>query len=149
MLTDFCEFPGCLTYREITVALMQRFSGELYIRSRQAGAMLECLCEAIVAREPGFFDDIPFLAALEDRAEKRAALLAFAQDCGLYHNFGLIKMNVQRTMQARGLFENEFQMYMLHTASGQDDLLARPSTSRLADIALGHHSWYNGAGGYP
>ena len=40
-------------------------------------------------------------------------------------------------------------MVRLHTVSGWADLKARPSTAVFADIALGHHSWYDGSDGYP
>ena len=38
---------------------------------------------------------------------------------------------------------------MLHTLSGYEDLKRRKSTEEFADIALGHHRWYDGNGGYP
>ena len=87
------------------------------------------------------------LQKIEDDIEK--ALMAYAQDCGLYFDFGLLKMNISRTMLTRNLFENEYRMYCLHTDSGHNDLLERPSTACFADIALGHHRWYDGSDGYP
>ncbi len=149
VITDFREMEGGLLYSDVMPLLMQRFTGELYIRSRRAGALLRCFSEAIFDRESAFFDDIPFLCAIADPAQKRAALLDYAEGCGLYHDFGQIKMNLARTQQTRSLFENEFQMYRLHTVSGYDDLRKRPSTERYADIALGHHRWYDGSQGYP
>ena len=148
--TGYLELPDLVSYREISRRLMQRFAGRLYIRSHRVGALLRCLCEAIFAEEPDFFDDIPFLAVIQDPAEKRAALLDYAEGCGLFHDFGLIKMSVERTELSRGLFENEYQMHKLHTLGGHDDLAARPSTAIFADVALGHHAWYNGsAEGWP
>jgi hypothetical protein len=147
VVSDYFEMEGVPPYRELTTRIMQRFAGELYIRSRRTGDMMRCICAAIFAREPDFFDDIPFLAPLQGE-EKKQALLAYAGDCGLYHDFGLIKMNIGRTMGSRNLFENEFQIYQLHTVSGYDDLRRRSSTADFADVALGHHSWYGG-GGYP
>ena len=79
----------------------------------------------------------------------RQAVTDLAMQCGLYHDFGLIKMNFDRLLSIRDLFEKEQALYELHTVSGHDDLAARPSTEHLADTALGHHRWYNGAGGYP
>ena len=58
-------------------------------------------------------------------------------------------MNIGRTEQTRSLFEDEYQMYQLHAVAGRDDLKARASTAVFADIAFGHHSWYDGSGGYP
>ncbi len=148
--SGYFELPGVISYRELTRLLMQRFAGRLYVRSRRVGALLRCLCGAIEAEEPAFFDDIPFLSAIGERAEKRAALLDYAEGCGLYHDFGLIKMNAEQTELSRSLFDNEFQMHKLHTLSGHDDLAERASTAVFADIALGHHAWYDGsAEGWP
>ena len=58
-------------------------------------------------------------------------------------------MNLGRMMAIRELFENEFGMYMLHPVSGYEDLRERRSTEKFADIALGHHRWYDGTDGYP
>jgi len=149
VFSDYFEMEGVPSYRELTTQLMQRFCGELYVRSRRAADMTRCFCSEIFRQEPAFFDDIPFLAAIDDPARKERALLAYAADCGLYHDFGLVKMNIERTMMSRQLFEDEFQFYQLHTISGRDDLRARKSTEAFADVAWGHHSWYNGAGGYP
>ena len=149
VITDYYELPGVLSYKEITGCLLKRFGGESYLRFRRTGRVIRCICEAIYAQEPDFFDDIPFLKPIPDPAQKRRELLAYAEECGLYFDFGMIKMNISRTMQTRNLFENEFRMYQLHTISGHDDLAVRPSTQRFADIALGHHRWYDGTDGYP
>ena len=149
VLTGYYETEGVETYRDVSSRLMQRVSGRLYIRSRKAGDILRLYCAAIFESDPAFFDDIDFLRAIEDPARKKAVLLDYAADCGLYHDFGLIKMHVERLQQTRNLFETEYQMMKLHTVSGQRDLAKRESTRIFADVALGHHAWYNGAGGYP
>jgi len=147
--TDYLEIEGVESYRSITTRLMQRFTGLLFIRSQRTGDVLRRYCAAILRSDPTFFDDIDFLRAIADPAEKERAVLDYAAACGLYHDFGLIKMNLERLMQTRDLFEAEFNIYQLHTVSGYEDLRRRKSTKIFADVALGHHCWYNGAGGYP
>ena len=147
--SEYFETEGVMPYRDIMSLLMQRFGGQLYIRSRKTGDLLRCYCSAIYRSDPRFFDDIEFLRAISDPAEKAAAIAEYADQCGLYHDFGLIKMHLEYLMQSRNLFEGEFRMWQLHTLSGYDDLKWRDSTKVFADVALGHHRWYNGAGGYP
>lgn len=149
VISGYFEMEGVLPYRQLIIPLMQRFAGETYIDSRRAGDMLRAWCAAIYRQAPGFFDDIPFLRDLSDPGEKERALLDYAENCGLLRDIGLVKMNISRTLQTRHLFETEYQMYQLHTWSGHDDLAQQPSTREYADVALGHHRWYNGAGGYP
>lgn len=149
VITDYFEIDGVESYRDITTKLMKRLTGNLYIRSRRAGELMRLCAAAIYRSDPAFFDDIDFLRVLPNGAEKEKAVADYAEQCGLYHDFGLIKMNFERLCQTRELFEGEMRMYELHTISGHDDLAARRSTAIYADAALGHHSWYNGADGYP
>lgn len=149
VITNYYEMPGVPSYREVALILLKRFGGENYIRFRKTGAMISVICEAICDQESDFFDDIPFISSIEDPEEKKKALLEYADECGLFFDFGLLKMNISRTMQSRNLFENEFRMYRQHSISGHDDLASRPSTQRFADIALGHHRWYDSSSGYP
>lgn len=149
LITSYLEIPGVAPYREVVLPLMQRMAGPIYLRGLRAGAMLRLFCDTIIRDQPDFFDDIEFLRAIRDPAEKREALLRYAEECGLFYDFGLIKMNLTRTMQTRELLENEYRMYSLHTVSGRDDLRKRSSTAIYADVAFGHHAWYNGSGGYP
>ena len=149
VITDYFEIDGVESYRDITTRLMQRLTGNLYIRSRRAGKLMRLIAAAICRSEPDFFDDIDFLRALPPGEEKLRAVTDYAEQCGLYHDFGLIKMNFERLCQTRDLFEGEQRMYELHTISGHDDLAGRASTAIYADAALGHHRWYNGADGYP
>ena len=146
---SYRELEGQMSYREISTRLMQRFAGPQYIRSRLVGDLLREISLAVWESDPSFFDDIPFLAAVSDRSEKKALLEQYALDCGLYHDFGRIRMNMNRIMQTRTLFEREYRMYQMHTLCGHLDLSSRPSTDIFADIAWGHHRWYDGSDGYP
>ncbi len=149
VLSEYLEIPGLPSYREISEKLMQRFSGQLYIRSRRIGDMIAAICSYIFSQKPDFFDDIPFIGSCTDPDKKLSLIIDHAEGCGLYHDFGRIKMNMDRTMQTRELFDDEFQIFTLHAIAGHDDLAERSSTEAFADAALGHHSWYNGSDGYP
>lgn len=142
--TDFYEADGLITYREVIEKLMPRYSGECYVRCRTAGDMMKVLARALLASDPAFFDDIPAIAEIADPVRKKEETLRFAGDCGLYHNFGLCKMGVERLENTRPVFESENLRIRLHTLSGYDDLRARPSTAMFADTARGHHSSYSG-----
>lgn len=142
--TDFYEVEGLISYREVTEKLMARYSGRLYLRSRTAAEMMKAFCRAILAKDPVFFDDIPFAAEETNPEKKEEKLLRFAGDCGFYHDFGLFKMNVERLEHTRPVLEEEDRRIRLHTLSGFDDLSARASTAMFADTARGHHSSYSG-----
>ncbi len=143
VITDYYETAGVETYRSVTEKLMRKMSGLLYVDALMTGKIMETLCSAIYDDTPEFFRDLPVFHSAD-----KESLLEYARLCGLYCNFGLIKMNIRRIQQSRNLLEPEYELYQLHAASGYDDLRRHPSTKAFADIALGHHSWYSG-GGYP
>ena len=145
--SDYFEMDNVPAFRDVALQLMRRMDKRLYIRSRRMGQMMRRYCEAIYHCEPAFFDDIPFLNALPPGAGKEKALLDYAEGCGLFCDFGILKMNITRVRATRNLFEREDEMYRLHTVGGWEDLRAKSSTAVFADVALGHHSWYNGANG--
>ena len=148
VVTDFYEVDGLMTYRELTSKLMRRFGGALQLRAQLTGALLERACVSALRRDPRYFRELPQLRGLEGDA-REAALARFARECGEYMDFGLFKMNMERVRMQRELFDNEYEMYRLHTVSGCNDLSARASTAALADVARGHHSAYNGGGDDP
>jgi len=147
--SGYLEIPGAESYKDVMLALMRRYDPLLYIRSLRIGELASVLSAALYEGDPSFFDDIPFLKGVPDSAEKKDSLLAFANDCALFHDSGLLRMNMERLSRSRKLFESEFRLYQFHTAAGYDDLKVHPSTAAFADVAYGHHRWYNGADGYP
>ena len=154
VVTDYYETEGVPAYREITETLMRHFAPDICRRGIVTGRLSACLAEALLAEDPGIFDELPVLASpgiagAGDPEKKKALLLSHAEECGLFCNFGMIKMNCGRLLRMRSLFESEDRMVRLHTVSGYDDLRERRSTEHLAEAALGHHRYYDGTGGYP
>ncbi len=148
-LSNYHETAVSIPYRDIAETIMRRFSGTLYIKARKTGDLLELLCSELYERDKSFFDDIPFISHISDEVLKKETILRYAQECGFFSDFGSIKMNIQRTMDSRKLFEDEEEFYQLHARSGYGDLSRNKSTHDYADIALGHHKWYDGTDGYP
>ncbi len=149
IISEYYEADGVMPYSSIVTQLMQRFSGNLYIRCRKAGDMMRRFAAAVYAGETDFFDDIPFAAACADAQAKEKLLLEYAEKCGFFYDFGMFKMELIRTYQIRNLLDSEYEIDQVHTVSGYDDLRRRPSTARYADAARGHHRWYDGTKGFP
>ena len=151
VISDYVELPGNLSYREVTEAILAHMEEGLYVSSLRFGEMTALLCRYMMKQSDGCMDEAAEALGLTEKTpeEKTEALCDFARLCGLYHDFGLVKMRMTRTMQARRLLEEEDAMYCMHTVSGSDDLRSRKSTADLADVCLGHHAYYAGSGGYP
>lgn len=149
VVSSFYELENGLTYKDLTKKLLQRYAGVLYLRSLKAGDLMAEIAESILDQTPSFFDDLPETANTSSFAAKKIAVLSYVRDAALFYDLGLMKMNLSRINFTRNLFEYEFEFYRLHTIAGYDDLRARPSTANFADVALGHHADYDGAGGFP
>lgn len=151
LLATFIEVPTGIPYGQFLSWLLLHFSPEVRIHSRIVAEAAKALCGFVLDRDEGFFDGIGFLHDLKDPAEKRKAVLDYAEGCGLFHDVGKVNCLELHTRIARQWFPMEGDMAQLHTLSGYEMLRGRPSTSRYAAIALGHHAWYDGSDmlGYP
>ena len=148
VMDNYFETEGVERYLDVLKALFGRFGNRLFIRGKKAGVMLQCLCSALLEREPDYFDELPVLRGLTDPGQRQARLMDFATDCGLLYDIGFMRMNLERTRRLRPLFQDEEEISTLHTVAGAEDLRLRASTRDFADIAQWHHAWYAG-GGYP
>ena len=89
------------------------------------------------------------IKTIQDLKEKQRHIADYAMKCGLYHDVGKLSFIDLYTQTARQWLEEEYELAHLHTIAGEAFLNARPSTHPFADVALGHHSWYDGSHGYP
>ncbi len=145
----FVETEGGMPYGAFMQKLLIRFSPEIYVHSLAVGEAARALCGLIVEEEPDYFDDIEAVRVLADPEEKRQAILDYAAGCGVFHDVGKINFMNLYARTARQWFDEEYEMARLHAPAGNSLLAARPSTSRYAPAALGHHVWYDGSRGYP
>lgn len=151
LVCTFIEVPSGIPYGQFLGQLLLRFSPEIRIHCRMVAEMARVLCGFLLDREEDFFDSIDFIGNVPDRTEKRQAVLDYAEGCGLFHDAGKINCLELHNRTARRWFPMEDEMAQLHTVAGYRLLGARPSTSRYAAAALGHHAWYDGNTvlGYP
>lgn len=145
----FVETEHSVPYGAFLELLLIRFAPEVYTHARIVGEGAAALCGLIMEEEPDFFDDIGFIRAVGDRAEKRRAVQDFAMGCGVFHDVGKINVIELYSGSARQWLKGEYEMARLHTLGGEALLSQRASTRRYAAAALGHHSWYDGSKGYP
>ncbi len=144
----FVETGGIL-YGDFLQRLLLRFAPEVYRHSQIVGEAAQVFCGLIMDDDPTFFDDIDFVRDAAGPEEKRRAVLDYAMGCGQFHDVGKISVIELYSRTPRQWFEEEYEMARLHALAGRILLEPRPSTSRYAPAALGHHTWYDGSRGYP
>lgn len=147
-LSFYRELEGAPAFSHVLLTLLPRCAPDLYLHSAVAGEAAAVICAAAIEALPRLFDSLPCLAGLTDQAERTDAAVSFVRTGALLHNVGLLHLGRLRTLHSRELFPDEHALMEMHALSGADLLRARPSTEPYADLALGHHSWYNGEG-YP
>lgn len=141
----FLETENSISYKEFLQKLQLKLAPSVYVHSWTVGKAAAVFCEIIMDEEPNFFDDIDFIRQIDDPKAKKDAAIKYAMDCGIFHDAGKINfMNLYHNM-GRHWLEDEYEMARLHTLSGMVSLKQRPSTLPYAQIALGHHSRYDGS----
>jgi HD-GYP domain-containing protein (c-di-GMP phosphodiesterase class II) len=81
--------------------------------------------------------------------ESRHRLIDFAYHAALCHDFGKLFIIDTIFVYGRDLLDMEFDEIRQHPDIGYMLLSANSSTKQYADVARGHHVWYDGSQGYP
>lgn len=145
----FVETGSGITYGEFLRKLLIRFAPEIYVHSWTVGRAAEALCDAIMKEEPDFFNDMDFIREISDPEDRRHAVGKYAVGCGLFHDVGKLNFLHLYGKIGRQWLTGEYEMAQIHTQLGARRLLKRASTCRYAEVALGHHRWYDTTRGYP
>jgi len=119
-----------------------------YIHVRLAASLGRKLFERIIETAPqkavGVFGicDIDEILARKDELAKRV------YDCTLYHDVGKIMLLEYVEIYNRKLLEEEYKAICLHPHIAAQ-ILQNTGYEELPYIALYHHCYYDGSGGYP
>ncbi len=148
-MMGFVELDGGITYSQFVLAIMKRFTPELYAHGYSVGCETAEIADALFLKQNNAFDDIPFIADISDIFRKRDAIRELAMDAGLLHDTGKIGLATLYNHAGRHLLRSEETMMRVHSLIGRKQLDERKSTKKFASVALGHHKWYCGNGGYP
>lgn len=117
-----------------------------YIHARMVSGLTECLCGHLLKRSPGRFVGALGCATIADVLERREALLQYARHAACCHDFGKIPIIDTIFMYGRALLDAEFDFIKAHSDLGYRMLSNVPSTRAYADVARGHHRFYNDKG---
>ncbi len=145
----FIETERSIPYKDFLQMLQIRFAPEIYVHSWIVGTAAEEFCRIIMDENPSFFDDIDFIREIRDPAEKKRRVPQYAMECGMYHDVGKLNFMNLYSLTVRQWFEEEYEMAHMHTLVGESLLADRLSTRHYAEVAKGHHYWYDGSRGYP
>ena len=120
-----------------------------YVHTRMVAEFTACLCRHLIDREPELLLGILDCETIEDVRLKRDELIDLAYHCALCHDTGKLFIVDTIFIYGRKLFDEEFGYIKTHPKMGAEYLRRYPSTEAYADVALGHHKWYDNSKGYP
>ncbi|MBQ7506167.1 MAG: HD domain-containing protein [Lachnospiraceae bacterium] len=136
------EVPGAVSFEEMCLNCLAALHPPTYVHSVMVAELSRCLCRHLWNRESALFSAMP-------EGRERTSLLSFAYHAGICHDVGKIMMIDTILIYGRRLLEEEFSLIRRHPEAGAYLLKNHASTRPYQNIALMHHIYYDGTGGYP
>ena len=149
VLYAYLELPGCMTFFDLLQNVFAARHPTSYAKMWRVGRVAETLCGWAVQDCPEKLAGLLDCADARQVTARREELTAFAERAGRLYDAGMIHCFNMVLFSCRGLFEEEYALLQLHAYCGAQLLGAHPSTAPFADVAYGHHCYYDEKGGYP
>lgn len=120
-----------------------------YVHSLNTAKITQEIVLGVMKYQPELF--VGFLgntSALDVKKNKKR-IMAFAYKAALYHDIGKNSIASLMNKGHRPLLGREQVLMESHPDFSVRYLSQTPTLAQFKDVALGHHKWYNGKGGYP
>lgn len=148
-LRHFIEVEGGMRFDEMMLDLLAAMHPPTYVHSRMVAQFTGCLCGHLIDMHPELFVGILECDSVEKVIDRRGDLIHFAHQAALCHDAGKLFIFDTVFIYGRNLQDMEFELIKTHPKMGAKILSRYPSTKDYAEVALGHHKWYDNAKGYP
>ena len=149
MLVSFRENPGYIDFMEMGISSFAAFHPPTYIHSNMVAKITGCLASHLLRIKPELFSEVYGYLGLGEGTRDADVLLDFAYKAALCHDFGKLLIIDTIFVYGRRLFDMEFDLIKHHPDIGCELLSKHDSTKKYAEVARGHHLWYDGSRGYP
>lgn len=120
-----------------------------YVHSVMVAYLTRAIFEEAVRTDPEILGGVFGAKSSQDIVLNRDAYAKRAYRCGLYHDVGKSSVFSYITTYGRKLLDEEFEVIKYHPVMGYSLLKAFGDLEIESEVALKHHLWYNGRGGYP
>ena len=150
LLSSYIEIPGGMSFSELGLSCLAAFHPPTFVHTMMVGKITACLCGHLLRVHPEAFAGVAGYDGKEALTEEnRYEIIQYAYQGALCHDFGKLFIMDIIAIYGRKLMDDEFEMIKCHTDLGSDLLLRCESTEKYANIARGHHKWYDNSRGYP
>lgn len=120
-----------------------------YAHSVYVAKISKLLTENIISKQPSLLIGVNGCQTMADVMLQRKELIDLAYHGALYHDIGKCAIAPVVNDDYRPLLDDEFALISRHPDYARRYVRIMPSLAKYLDIALGHHRWYDGRGGYP
>lgn len=145
----FVDVPGGITFEDFVRQCLAAIHPPTYIHSCMVGQISARMAYHLIRKRPELFIGILECNNAEEVISNRDRIVDYVYHAGLCHDFGKICIIDTIFVYGRKLLDFEFDIIKSHPLIGSELLKKHFSTREYADVALGHHRWYNDEGGYP
>ena len=150
LLSSYIEIPGGMPFMELGLSCLAAIHPPTFVHTMMVGKIASCLCGHLLRLHPEAFAGVAGYDGKENLTEeKRNEIIHFTYQGALCHDFGKLFVMDTIAVYGRKILDDEFEMIKCHANLGGDLLLRCESTRKYADIARGHHKWYDNSRGYP
>ncbi|MBR4759417.1 MAG: hypothetical protein IK078_04630, partial [Lachnospiraceae bacterium] len=149
IIESFVEIPSRMTFEDMVLQCMAAIHPPTYVHSQMVGQITECLCGHLIRLKPELLIGVCDTVSADDVKEKRGDILRFAYHAALCHDLGKISIIDTVFMYGRKLLDMEFDLIQTHPKTSYELMSRFSSTKKYAEVALGHHKWYDNSRGYP
>lgn len=149
IIESFVEIPSRLTFEEMVLKCMAAIHPPTYVHSLMVGQITECICKHVLRLMPEKLIGVRGYSSLDEVMENSEDIIRFAYHSAVCHDFGKISIIDTVFVYGRKLSDMEFDLIKTHPKTGYELMKRYASTREYADVAYGHHKWYDNSKGYP
>ncbi|MBO4902265.1 MAG: HD domain-containing protein [Lachnospiraceae bacterium] len=145
----FIEVPGGLTFEAFALQTLAALHPPTYIHSQMVGQISVCLCSYLIEARPDLLIGFPGTRDVADVKKNRERILSYVWHAAVCHDVGKILVIDTIFVYGRKLLDDEFKIITTHPEMGYELLKKHASTRGYAEVALGHHRFFDDSRGYP
>ncbi|MBR4175472.1 MAG: UvrB/UvrC motif-containing protein [Lachnospiraceae bacterium] len=149
IIRRYIEVPSGVLFKDFVLQIIAAIHPPTYIHSQMVGQLTECFCYHLINKNPEIFVGMPGIENVDDVYKKRSHIVDYAYNAALCHDFGKAFIMDTIFVYGRRLLDFEFDIIKAHPEVGYMLLSNNESTRKYADVARGHHKWYDDTKGYP
>ena len=149
VLCSYMNVPGGMRFRDMALKIMAAMHPPTYIHTLNVADITKYLAEKLIEKEPDRFIGICGTRNAADVLANMNEVLDFVYNGALLHDIGKIFIVETIMTYGRDLIDSEFEIIQSHTLVGASLLRRFPSLEDYAEMAMGHHKWFDDSRGYP